>query len=76
MLDFTAIDFETANSKRASVCAVGATRVRDGRIVERFDQLVHPPLGYDEFNEWNIRVHHIHPEDVRNRPHGPKLYPV
>lgn len=51
MLDFTAIDFETANSKRASVCAVGATRVRDGRIVERFNQLVHPPLGYDEFNQ-------------------------
>lgn len=75
MLDFTAIDFETANSKRASVCAVGATRVRDGRIVERFDQLVHPPLGYDEFNEWNIRVHHIHPEDVAQSPSWPEVVP-
>lgn len=75
MLDFTAIDFETANSKRASVCAVGATRVRDGRIVERFDQLVHPPLGYDEFNDWNIRVHHIHPEDVAQAPSWPEVAP-
>lgn len=75
VLDFTAIDFETANSKRASVCAVGATRVRDGRIVERFDQLVHPPLGYDEFNEWNIRVHHIHPEDVARSPSWPEVAP-
>lgn len=75
MLDFTAIDFETANSKRASVCAVGATRVRDGRIVERFDQLVHPPLGYDEFSEWNIRVHHIRPEDVAQSPSWPEVAP-
>ena len=75
MLDFTAIDFETANSKRASVCAVGATRVRDGRIVERFNQLVHPPLGYDEFNQWNIRVHHIHPEDVAQSPSWPEVAP-
>lgn len=75
MLDFTAIDFETANSKRASVCAVGATRVRGGRIVERFVQLIHPPLGYDEFNEWNIRVHHIRPEDVEDSPSWPEVAP-
>ena len=29
-LDFTAIDFETANSSNASACAVGLARVRDG----------------------------------------------
>ncbi|HBU41902.1 MAG TPA: DNA polymerase III subunit epsilon, partial [Microbacterium sp.] len=33
-LDFTAIDFETANSSNASACAVGLARVRDGEIVE------------------------------------------
>ena len=76
MLDFTAIDFETANSKRASVCAVGATRVRDGRIVERFNQLVHPPLGYDEFNQWNIGSTTSTQKMLHNRPHGPRLHPV
>ncbi len=29
MLNFAAIDFETANSERSSVCAVGVVIVRD-----------------------------------------------
>lgn len=33
-LSFTAIDFETANPKRASVCAVGVVKVRDGVVVD------------------------------------------
>ena len=33
-LDFTAIDFETANSYRGSPCSVGMVKVRDGRIVD------------------------------------------
>ena len=33
-LDFTAIDFETANGFRGSPCAVGAVRVRDGVMVD------------------------------------------
>ena len=32
-LDFTAIDFETANSSPASACSVGLVRVRDGKVV-------------------------------------------
>jgi DNA polymerase III epsilon subunit-like protein len=32
-LDFTAIDFETANSYRGSPCSVGVVKVRDGQIV-------------------------------------------
>ena len=35
MKDFAAIDFETANRERSSVCSVGAVIVRDGRIVDR-----------------------------------------
>jgi hypothetical protein len=33
MLDFTAIDFETANSYRGSPCAVGVIRYRNGQPV-------------------------------------------
>ena len=36
MRDFAAIDFETANSERTSVCSVGIVIVRDGRIVDTF----------------------------------------
>ena len=30
MQDFAAIDFETANNERSSVCSVGVVIVRDG----------------------------------------------
>lgn len=58
-LDFTAIDFETANSSRASVCAVGLVRVRDGRIAGEAGGLVRPPAGHDEFQGANTAVHGI-----------------
>ena len=35
MENFAAIDFETANAHRASVCSVGVVVVRDGEIVEQ-----------------------------------------
>ncbi|WP_223690999.1 exonuclease domain-containing protein [Leifsonia poae] len=63
-LDFTAIDFETANGSAASACSVGLIRVRDGRVVDRAGWLIQPPLGHDFFQEWNTRIHGIHAEDV------------
>jgi DNA polymerase-3 subunit epsilon len=65
-LDFTAIDFETANSSPASACSVGLVRVRDGRVVATAGWLIQPPAGHDDFQEWNVRIHGIHPEDVRS----------
>ena len=35
MRDFAAIDFETANNARTSVCSVGVVIVRAGQIVSR-----------------------------------------
>ncbi|MDQ0647635.1 DNA polymerase-3 subunit epsilon [Microbacterium natoriense] len=64
-LDFTAIDFETANSSPASACSVGLVRVRDGRVVATAGWLIQPPAGHDEFQEWNVRIHGIQPEDVQ-----------
>ena len=63
-LDFTAIDFETANSSSASACSVGLVKVRDGRIVDRVGWLIKPPLGHDAFTEWNTRIHGITASDV------------
>ena len=63
-LDFTAIDFETANSSNASACAVGLVRVRDGEIVDQTGWLIRPPAGHDVFFELNVRIHGIQPEDV------------
>ena len=33
MDNFAAIDFETSNNKRSSVCSVGLVIVREGKIV-------------------------------------------
>ena len=63
-LDFTAIDFETANSSSASACSVGLVKVRDGRVVDTASWLIKPPPGHDAFLEWNIRIHGIHARDV------------
>lgn len=63
-LDFTAIDFETANSSPASACSVGLVRVRSGVVVATASWLIQPPPGHDEFQEWNVRIHGIRPEDV------------
>ncbi|WP_292831839.1 exonuclease domain-containing protein [Microbacterium sp.] len=67
-LDFTAIDFETANSSNASVCAVGLTRVRDGRVVASTGWLIRPPAGHDRFFELNTGIHGIRAEDVAGAP--------
>jgi DNA polymerase-3 subunit epsilon len=63
-LDFTAIDFETANSSSASACAVGLVRVRGGEVVDKTGWLIRPPAGHDVFFELNTRIHGIRAEDV------------
>lgn len=63
-LDFTAIDFETANSSNASACSVGLVKVRGGESVDRVGWLIRPPAGHDSFVEWNVRIHGIMAADV------------
>ncbi|MFV0320379.1 MAG: 3'-5' exonuclease [Microbacterium sp.] len=65
-LDFTAIDFETANASTASACAVGLARVRGGRVVATAGWLIQPPPGHDEFRALNTRIHGIRAGDVRD----------
>ena len=74
-LDFTAIDFETANGFRGSPCAVGLTKVRGGVIVEEASWLMRPPKNHDAFDYHNVRVHGIRPVDVAGRPRFGELFP-
>jgi len=67
-LDFTAIDFETANSSNASACSVGMVKVRDGAVVDQAYWLIKPPIGHDQFNEWNTRIHGLMAVDVVDAP--------
>lgn len=65
-MNFTAIDFETANAQRNSACSLGLVRVENGVIVESKDWLISPPEMY--FNPMNVSIHGIREEDVMNEP--------
>jgi len=67
-LDFVAIDFETANSFRASACSVGIVKVENGEITETFHSYIQPPNRYQEFNARNIGVHGITKDMVLGQP--------
>ncbi len=75
-LSFTAVDFETANPQRGSVCAVGAVKVRGGRIVEEYTTIVRPPAGLDNFSVIQQGIHGIGPNDVRDAPQWPDVFPI
>ena len=66
-LSFTAIDFETANSRRGSVCSVGLAKVVDGKVTASTSWLISPPDdgGFDDFN---IGIHGINATDVQDAP--------
>lgn len=62
MLNFAAIDFETATGKRDSACSVAVVEVRGGEIVDSYYTLIRPPRNY--YQPFNIHIHGIHPEDT------------
>ena len=72
MENFAAIDFETANTERTSVCSVGVVIVRDGEMVNSFYSLIQPEPNY--YNYWNTRVHGLTREDTENAPVFPKVW--
>ncbi|WP_090957016.1 exonuclease domain-containing protein [Arthrobacter sp. ov118] len=74
-LDFTAIDFETANGFRGSPCAVGLSKVRGGVVVEEASWLMRPPENYDTFDHHNVRIHGIRPDQVAGLPRFGELFP-
>ncbi|RJQ53588.1 MAG: exonuclease [Actinobacteria bacterium] len=65
-MDFTAIDFETANERRDSACALGVVTVEGGEIVEERAMLIRPPEL--RFNRFNVCIHGIRPEHVAHEP--------
>ena len=72
MTDFAAIDFETANSERTSVCAVGVVVVRDGEITDTFYSLIQPEPNY--YNYWCQCVHGLGHEDTDDAPVFPDVW--
>ena len=61
---FTAIDFETAQGKRWSICSVGLVRVENGITKEQLSVLVQPPDNYYFYK--NTEIHGITPKMTEN----------
>lgn len=72
MNNFAAIDFETANNLRSSVCSVGVVVVREGVLTDKFYSLIYPEPDY--FTYWTTRVHGLIMEDVRQAPVFPEVW--
>ena len=72
MLNFAAIDFETANSERTSICSVGVVIVKDGEIVDSFYSLIKPEPNY--YNYWCTKVHGITRDDTDSAPVFPDAW--
>ena len=72
MRDFVAIDFETANNERTSVCSVGVVIVRDGELVDSFYSLIQPEPNY--YCYWNTKVHGITQHDTESAPVFPEVW--
>jgi DNA polymerase III subunit epsilon len=70
---FTAIDFETAQGYRWSICQVGLVCVNNGKITDEINLLVQPPGNY----YWKsfIDCHGITPKDTANAPTFDKVWP-
>lgn len=72
MTDFAAIDFETANQDRSSVCAVGIVVVRNREITDKFYSLIQPEPNY--YSYFNTRVHGLSAADTDNALVFPKVW--
>ena len=72
MENFAAIDFETANQCRSSVCSVGVVVVRNGRITDTFYSLIYPRPAF--FTYWTTQVHGLTMRDVKNAPPFPEVW--
>lgn len=70
-----ALDFETANADSGSICSVGIASLENGRISHCEEILIRPHEQCRWFNPFNIAIHGIRPEMVRNAPEWDELWP-
>ena len=71
MFTFNAIDVETANADRSSICSIGVAHVRDGYIQDTWKSLIDPE---DWFDYWNVEIHGITEDNVEGAPTLPDVW--
>lgn len=72
MNSFVAIDFETANQHRSSVCSVGLVFVQENQIVDSFYKLIKPSPNF--YCSWATEIHGINFGDTINEFEFPQIW--
>lgn len=72
-MNYCAIDFETATAARNSACSVAVVNVQDGVVSDSFYTLIQPPGN--RYYSGNIQIHGIHPQDTKEAPTFPEIWP-
>jgi exonuclease family protein len=67
---YVALDVETANSFRGSICSIGLVKFQDGIIVDKFYTLINPET---DFSNRNVSIHGIKADDVVYSPTFPEV---
>ncbi len=70
-MNFTAMDFETADRGADSACAVALIKVEEGKIVDRYYRLIKPPRRQMLFTY----IHKIEWKHVADKPTFAELWP-
>jgi len=71
-MGFVVIDVETANADVSSICQVGIATFRDGELADTWVSLVDPE---DYFSFFNISIHGIDEDRVRDAPTWEEVFP-
>lgn len=72
-LNFVVLDFETANNRYDSICAIGIIVVEHSQITDSFYSLIKPsPFVFDK---GNIAINKITPRKCKNAPLFKDIYP-
>lgn len=72
MKSFVAIDFETANYHRSSVCSIGLVFVENNQIVDSYYELIKPIPNF--YSRWATEIHGIKYKDTANASEFPEIW--
>lgn len=72
MNSFVALDFETANQHRTSVCSVGLVFVENRQIVDKYYELIKPTPNF--YSYWNTQVHGLTAFDTKDAAEFPEIW--
>lgn len=72
-MDFVAIDIETANQWRDSICSIGLVKVVNGEIQDTLYTYINPEQPFDEYH---THQHGLTTEMVQLAPTFKEFYPT